>query len=442
MNSNHHLLGGAVLSVLLASSASAQVTPSEGFSLAGSLDLTPLCGTFPAVHAFPDGSTLIFDGSNISRRSADGTILRDYGTRPSSVFASFVRVDEANGLAYIGESSFGTITELDLDTGASRVLTTLGFNYDLTFDVVPGLAYVTASPNGFGLNALYRLDLFSGVTTLVAQLDGYSGPVLVDSVGNVTVSVDLGQFPVPADSVKLIQFDGVEVTTGAILTDEADGDEFSVGYDGISSAAFDANTGRYTVTEVNTGPGGFGSIAWALSDAGVRQEQIATVPGFAGGAQIVDSGAGTALAAYQPPYTSLRLSYSECFSTGASGLYNITPRQAEAVFTGPASGVTGLALIDVQGGVPDGYASLWVARSSAWQSVPAIESVGGLYPVALQASAGSFGRRFAPILLNSSGAGGLVFTQSPALEGAFLFQWLIHDPSLQIISTSTPTINQ
>ena len=166
----------ALLGSALTASTFAQVTPSEGYSVAGSIDLSPYCGTFPAIHVFTDGSILIFDGSNTSHRSADGTILRDYGTRPSSVFASFVRVDEAAGLAYIGESSFGTISELDLDTGTSRLLNTLAFNFDLAFDVVPGLAYVTGSPAGFGANALYRLDLISGALSQVAQLDGFSGP--------------------------------------------------------------------------------------------------------------------------------------------------------------------------------------------------------------------------------------------------------------------------
>jgi hypothetical protein len=78
----------------------------------------------------------------------------------------------------------------------------------------------------------------------------------------------------------------------------------------------------------------------------------------------------------------------------------------------------------------------------AWESIPLIDDIGGLYPVALQASAAAFGRRFSPISLNSSGAGGLLFNQTPAIEGAFLFQWIIHDTSLQVISTSTATVNQ
>jgi len=432
----------ALLGSALTASTFAQVTPSEGYSVAGSIDLSPYCGTFPAIHVFTDGSILIFDGSNTSHRSADGTILRDYGTRPSSVFASFVRVDEAAGLAYIGESSFGTISELDLDTGTSRLLNTLAFNFDLAFDVVPGLAYVTGSPAGFGANALYRLDLVSGALSQVAQLDGFSGPVEVDGAGNVVVSVDLGIFPFPPDSVKLVRFDSVEVTSGNILTDEVDGEDFAIGYDGISSTDYDPQTDRYTVVETNTGASGGDSIAWIVDSAGQRAEQVASVPGFAGGAQLVQSGIGTAFAAYQPGYTSLRLSYSQCFGNGEADIFNITPTQARAVFSGPGAGNSGPAFIDVEGGVPNGFASLWVARSVAWESIPLIDDIGGLYPVALQASAAAFGRRFSPISLNSSGAGGLLFNQTPAIEGAFLFQWIIHDTSLQVISTSTATVNQ
>lgn len=436
------LLAASLLGSALTSTTFAQVNTSEGFAVAGSIDLSPYCGTFPAVHVFTDGSILIFDGRNTSHRSADGTILRDYGTRPSSVFASFVRVDEAAGLAYIGESSFGTISELDLDTGTTRVLNTLVFNFDLAFDVVPGLAYVTGSPAGFGANALYRLDLVSGDLSQVAQLDGFSGPVEVDALGNVVVSVDPGLFPIPADSVKLVRFDSVEVTLGTVLTDEDDGEDFSVAYDGISSLDYDPQTDRFSVVEVNTGATGSESYAWSVDDLGNRAELVATVPGFAGGAQLVQSGIGTAFAAYQPGYTSLRISYSQCFGNGSADIFNIVPQQASAVFVGPGSMMTGPAFIDVEGGIPNGYASLWVARSLAWEPIPHIDDIGGLYPVALQASPAAFGRRFSPILLNSSGAGGLLFTQTPAIEGAFLFQWVIHDPSLQVISTSTATINQ
>ena len=61
--------------------------------------------------------------------------------------------------------------------------------------------------------------------------------------------------------------------------------------------------------------------------------------------------------------------------------------------------------------------------------------------MALQASPAAFGRRFSPIQLNSSGAAGMLFTQSPAIEGAFLFQWLIYDTSLTLVSTSTAVVN-
>ncbi|MDB4561872.1 hypothetical protein N9185_00690 [bacterium] len=103
---------------------------------------------------------------------------------------------------------------------------------------------------------------------------------------------------------------------------------------------------------------------------------------------------------------------------------------------------TGTAIIDVEGAIPNGYASLWVARSVAWESIPLIDDIGGLYPVALQASPAAFGRRFSPLQLNSSGAGSLLFTQTPQIEGAFLLQWIIYDPALQVISTSTATINR
>lgn len=427
-------------SLALTAVSAAQVTPSEGFDIGGAIDLSPYCGTFPSVYVFEDSSALVFDGRQISLISGDGTLLRDYGTAPFSVFASFLEVDEAAGIAYVGESSFGTIRSLDLATGQLSPVTTIDFNFDFAFDVVPGLAYVTASPNGFGATEVYRIDLLSGQTTLVADIGGFSGPIEVDELGNVFVGVLPGTFPIPPGSVDIVTFDASDVNSGVVLT-LSDATVYSSGFNGLSSTAYDEANGGLVAIETNAGAGGMESIAWRLDSTGARAENVATAPGFAGAAQLVDPEGGTVFAGFQPPAASFRMSSSDCFGAGTSAIFNVVPTRPTASFIGPPSGMTGPASIELENGIPNGFAMLWVARFGAYEIIPVIEDIGGLYPVALRADAIDFGRRFAPLPVSNTGSLGFTFTQTPAIEGEILFQWIVMDPSMNIVTTSTAVIN-
>ncbi|MEM9380286.1 MAG: hypothetical protein AAGB93_10095 [Planctomycetota bacterium] len=428
-------------SLALAALAPAQVAPSEGFDIGGALDLSPFCGTFPSFYVFDDSSALVFDGSQIVLISGDGTVLRDYGTAPTSVFSSFLAVDEASGTAFIGESSFGTIRALDLASGQLSDVTTIGFNFDLAFDVVPGLAYVSASPNGFGANEIYRVDLLSGTTTLVAEIGGFSGPVEVDEAGNLFAGALPGTFPIPAGSVDIVRFKAEDLNSGLVLTLN-DSSLYSGGFNGLSSTAYDAANGGVVAIETNAGAGGTGSIAWRLDPAGARIEQVATAPGFAGGAQLLDPEGGTVFAGFQPPAASFRMEFSDCFGAGTSSVFNVVPERPRASFLGPGAGVAGPGSVELEGGIPNGFASLWVARSGAYEIIPVIEDIGGLYPVALRADSFDFGRRFAPLPVSSSGTVGFPFSQTPSIEGAILFQWIVMDANMDIVTTSTAVINQ
>ena len=138
----------ALAAVTLGASLAAAQSPAAGYRFTGSTDLSLFCGDYPTIAGFADGSYLAFDGQRLERRSADGTLLQTYATYPFAVFASFVELSPDEQFAYIGESSTGSIREVNLATSQSRVLTSLAFNFDLAFDVVPGLAYVSAATAG------------------------------------------------------------------------------------------------------------------------------------------------------------------------------------------------------------------------------------------------------------------------------------------------------
>ena len=204
----------------------------------------------------------------------------------------------------------------------------------------------------------------------------------------------------------------------------------------------DAATGNVFVMETNTGATGSESVAWLVDPAGGRVGAVATAPGFAGGLEFVDSGFGTEFGAYQPAYTSLRFAYADCFGTGTWHRWNATGAQPEAAFDGPGLGQLGAATIALTGGVPNGFASLWVARTQAFESIPVIEHLGGLHPVALQADAADFLRRSSLIALDAQGNAQVGFTQAPVIEGALLMQWLVYDPTARLVTASTFAVNR
>jgi hypothetical protein len=412
-----------------------------GYRFAGSTDLSLFCGNYPTIRGFADGSYIAFDGQHLERRSADGTLLQTYATLPFPVFASFVELSDDEAFAYIGESSNGTISEIDLATGLQRVLTSLTFNFDFAFDVVPGLAYVSAATGGFGTNSIWRLDLVSGQTTEVITVSGFSGPVEVDALGNVFVSVLDSGFPPAPGSSRIVRFDAAQVTSGVLLT-EAQGTPHSVGFDNIASTELDRRTSRLCVMETNTGASGNESVAWLLDVQGQRVGPVATAPGFAGGLEFVDSGFGTEFGAYQPAYTSLRFAYADCFGTGTWHRWNTTGARPEAAFDGPGLGQVGPATISLVGGIPNGFASLWAARTQAFQSIPVIEQLGGLHPIALQARASDFLRRSTLIALDAQGGASVGFTQGPPLEGALLLQWLVFDGTGALVTSSSFAVNR
>lgn len=429
-------LASAALSVSLHAQ-----TPAAGYRFTGSTDLSLYCGEYPTIAGFADASYILFDGQRVEHRAADGTLLRTYATFPTPVFASFVELSPDERFAYIGESSNGTLREIDLASGQSRLLTSLTFNFDLAFDVVPGLAYVSAATGGFGSNSIWRVDLVSGQAVEVITVSGFSGPVEVDSAGNVLVTVLDTAFPPTPGATRVLRYDAALVSSGVLLT-EANGALYSGGFDNVSSSAIDPRTDRMLVMETNTGASGFASALWLLDENGQRVGQVAGAPGFAGGVEFVDAGFGTEFGAYQPAYASARFAYADCFGTGTWHRWNTTGAQPSAVFDGPGLGQAGAASIEVVGGIPNGYASLWVARTQAFESIPVVEQLGGLHPVALQAHASAFLRRSSLIALDSAGQGAIGFGQGPAIEGALLMQWLVYDANGQLVTSSSFAVNR
>ncbi|HNR98563.1 MAG TPA: hypothetical protein PKX48_02095 [Planctomycetota bacterium] len=144
----------------------------------------------------PDGAPLVFDGQALVRILDGGGSEEIY--RPQEpVFGSFVKA--RGGKVYFGESTNGTITEIELATKAWRVVEVAAFNMDLAFDAA-GRPFVSAlSPNGSvdkPLNGIFLLDLDPATPPdLVVEVPGYSGPLAFGPGGDLFVATAAAMGP-------------------------------------------------------------------------------------------------------------------------------------------------------------------------------------------------------------------------------------------------------
>lgn len=439
----------AIVAATLAAPAAAQ-TPGAGYYVANTEIRSDTCSSTVASSSFLDGSYLAYDGWTLDHLSAGGLILDRITTFPVFGFASFVRVSADGSTAYLGESSFGVIYEVDLASGATAPLATIPGNYDLAFDVTPGLAYVASNifdaDFGAGVvlspNEINRIDLATGATELVASFTGFSGPLSVNEFGDLFAGQFPDTFSFPPDSIRALLFDNTSLDSGSVQGD-VDATVFVDQLDGLSSMEYDAGKGQLFLAETNTGQSGADTIVWRLDASGAIQEEVFRNAGFTSGLELVDTGAGTKLGPYQPAFTALRVTGSNCFSATPSRIrYEVRGSRPLNTFSGPSPGQSGTATFSLAGGVPDGFASLWLARSSNFSSVDLITDLGGFFPIALRASASSYVRRFPMTQLDPSGAASFSFFQNAAIEGFAMGQWIVYDANMQPVTSSNFRLNR
>ena len=439
----------AFVAAALAAPAAGQ-TPGAGYYVANTEIHTDTCSAVVASASFTDGSYLAYDGWTLDRISSGGLVLDRITTFPVFGFASFVTVSEDGNTAYLGESSFGVIHEVDLATGATAPLATIPGNYDLALDVTPGFAYVASNifdaDFGAGVvlspNEVQRIDLNTGTTELVASYTGFSGPLSVNEFGDLFAAQLPDSFAFPPDGTRALLFDDASLDSGTVQSD-SDAIVFVDQLDGLSSMEYDAGKGQLFLVETGTGPAGADSIVWRVDAGGTIQEEVFGATGYHSGLELVDTGAGTKLGPYQPEFTALRVTSSNCFDPIPSRVrYEIRGRRPVNTFSGPAPGQSGTATFSLTGGIPDGFASLWLARSSSFSSVDLITNLGGFFPIALRASESSYIRRFPMTQLDPTGATSFSFFQSAAIEGFAMGQWVVYDANMQPVTSSNFRLNR
>lgn len=430
--------------LLLAAPAAGQLSTLEaGYERAGAASFVQYCGGSRSVASFDDGSYIVFDGLDVDHRTAGGVLIQRLGSFPFFSFPSFVEIAPDGLTAYIGESSAGNIYEVDVAGGGMQALATLSFNFSLAFDpTTPGSAYVSASTGGFGSNSVHRIDLASGITEEVIQVTGFSGPVTVNDFGDVILGRLPATFPFPAGATDVLLFDSAMLAGGTVLTG-ANGLALVTGLNGVSSMEFDLGNEQFFLMETNAGATGFGSELWRFDAAGALQEKVAESTVFAGGIELINSPVGTRFGPYQPSYAGLRFSESDCFGlTPIADRVDVVGSRPSNSFSGPSIGMSGAADFSVTGGVPNGFASLWLARSTNFLVNDTIMNMGGFFPIALRANPNDYVRRFPMVQLDPNGDFTFPFFQDVAIEGAMIAQWIVFDAAMVPVTSSNVQVNR
>ena len=231
----HKQLFAASLAAIALSSVATADFPNSGFEVV-SIDPNP--GVFAAYATLPDDSRVVFDGEFCDIYDSSGFLIANLGSTGLGFgFASFVVIDPTNTFAFVGESNNNGLYKVDLAGGGFTPLGTMVFNFAAVMES-PATAIVSAATGGFNTgNDLIRVDLNTGAQTPLGHVPGLSGPVTLDSNGNLFYVTQSGAFPTPAGSLELVKWDAA--TLGSGLIDEFNWSVLESGLDGGSSLAVD-----------------------------------------------------------------------------------------------------------------------------------------------------------------------------------------------------------
>jgi len=252
---NHLRLSGVVLAMVLGvGEVTAAVSVPRGFhSWQTELDLA---GWFGGFDYLPDGRLIASDSEEVFILGEERTVVARFENQ--GLFGSFVKVAPDGQAVYVGESSVGTISVVDLNAagiqligpGTDSVLAEVALNYDMEFDP-QGRAFVSAAtPGTWQPNRLLFLDAKSGETDLIAIVPGNSGPLAFDGAGSLFYCTSTSYPPEPVESVIFFGRDRIESAIGESDLTDADAEGYISGIYGFSDMVFDGDGDLFGVTSL------------------------------------------------------------------------------------------------------------------------------------------------------------------------------------------------
>ncbi len=435
------LLAPALSLCLLVSSATAQDTaaPGLGFGLSAGI------GPFDAYATLHDGTRVVCDGVSVAHVDALGQPILGLGSFPAYVFPSFVLLAPDESYALVGESSNGDLVRFELDGSGQSTLGNVTFNYDALFEDATHVL-VSADTSGTYHNQIVRVDLSSGQSTLVAQLDGPSGPLARRArTGELFVGVvDLVQ----PNHDSIVRFDAAQLA-GTQVLGLADAASFAAGLVNVAALRLDQ---RYDVIGLDywrmlvaIAPFGQPSTIACFGSTGTRLADLATSPDSISNLELLSGRSAGACAPWQPDGGET-LSYrgtTFCFpSCSSAQVRRLEPRRPQATISGPGLGNPGGGSVTVAftGCVPNANLLLLVGPQSLYSPNESTR----LHPDGFLWHSGlAFSplRRLVTLPTDAAGAASFTYSHNGSLNGTHAFQALIRDTSGVFVGSTTSVLN-
>jgi hypothetical protein len=390
-----------------------------------------------AIHdTLANGDRVVFDGSLAWVEQDDGTVLFTIGATPVPSFGSFVEIGPGEAYVLLGESSNGVIFKAPIASMAGLApLATLPFNYDLAYAPDGASAFVSAATCGFGCgNELYRVDVVTGATTLVAIVGGPSGPLAVSGAGDLYYATQSDTFPTPPGSVDVIRWTAAQIANGPLPLLEGQAAVFRGGLDGSSSLAFDPQFGHLYV-----GESVFGSTSRVLEidRAGAIVGEVATSLDTLGKVEVVDVAGAGVLAAFQPAGAQLLYRTTD-FNNGTSQVVRVSPRRPQLTALQNGNGTMTITLAGMTPGtvgfVVSSPASLYNPVESAFDLGTYLFWTGMPYPNNIR-------RVGNQITADVNGQGSFTFSNPGPIQGTRVIQVLVRDGQGTFRGTSNAITN-
>ena len=413
---------GSMLALsFLALPATSQDTIGDGFAQTASQP-TPVA--FASYDTLTSGERVVFDGLSIDLYDAGGGFVMNLATLGGFVFNSFVEVDPSETFAIIGESSNGDIMKVALDGSGYSTLANLNFNFTATFEDA-GHVIVSAATCGFGCgNDLVRVDTSSGATTLLASVQGASGPVALADDGSLFYgTVDAAN---PA-STNIIYWTAAQLTGAPVLT-EADATLFHAGLEGAASMAIDPVFGNVLLAESIWG--GTSRILEFDIGSGALADVVVESTSWLSNIELMQGASVGHFHAYQPQ-DGVFLHYSN------GDIVTVRAQHPTASHTrvGP------VATFSVQGARPN--SAMLVVFGPQSQYDPDYLSYQLNFDFQFQSAVPIFQLHRTPLLLptDANGDGSFQYFDPGHLAGKYVFQAIITDESGEFIGGTQAALN-
>lgn len=170
----------------------AQLEVVRGFRAAATPLPKPAKG-WSAFDLLPDGSIAAFDGQKlVVLDPATGRLRKTLATLSTTDFGADVRVGPTGRRLFFGHPSTGAMFVHDLADGATRQFGTLKFHYAFAFHPAEGERFVWVSARPGSTAQILRVDSLSGKSDLIAETEGFSGPLVFGREGELYFAPSTG----------------------------------------------------------------------------------------------------------------------------------------------------------------------------------------------------------------------------------------------------------